>query len=457
MSQKKRNGLIVAVFVVVLLVSAFGVRELISETRSPPTGSTPSPQTSLSASPSSSPQPTPSPSLSPSPSPTSTPSAADYLAQCQKDLAEAKAFDEKTRNITLNDANVVVVSQVWAIQTWGEGSAAPDVVDINRTERIYKSLFLMPQDASLYQATVDWAGYFISAVWNGQIYVITENFNPWSPDAAATFAHELTHIMQGQYYGNVPQYTYTFDATHAHTALIEGDANYMESLFQNATAAQNSTAPSPQPQPSVPWVLADNPFFASIQPSLPNSVADFDYFPYTYGPNFIGALYDKGGWALVDQAYFSPPNTTQQILQPEKYFQGSDAQQVQPPSLSENGWVQEKTDSYGEYFIRDMLGNWISKNDAQATAVSWAGDKLNYYERQNDFLLTWKIQWNSTSTASIFATAFEKMMNATSATHQSAGDWYANGRYLSLEWSPNSNSVIVVSSTNETSTLQPLT
>ena len=79
----------------------------------------------------------------------------------------------------------------------------------------------MPDSASLYQATVDWAGYFVSAVWNGQIYVITENFNPWSADAASTFAHELTHIMQGQYYGNVPQYSYTFDATHAHTALID--------------------------------------------------------------------------------------------------------------------------------------------------------------------------------------------------------------------------------------------
>lgn len=327
-------------------------------------------------------------------------------------------------------------------------------MDINRTERIYKSLFIMPQNASLYQATVDWAGYFVSAVWNGQIYVITENFNPWSPDAASTFAHELTHIMQGQYYGNVPQYQYTFDATHAHTALIEGDANYMESLFQNATAVQNS--PSPQTLPSVPWALVDNPFYTSIQPSLPNSVSDFDYFPYTYGPPFIDALYQKGGWALVDQAYSNPPNTTQQILQPETYFQGKDVQQIQPPTLSENGWTQEKTDSYGQYFIQDMLGNWINKNDAQTTAASWTGDKLNYYERQNDFLLTWKIQWNSTTSASTFATEFGKMMKATGATHEAAGDWYSDGRYLSLEWNPNSDSAIIVASSNETSALQPL-
>jgi len=457
MSQKTRNGLIVAVLVVSLFIAAFAAKEFIGGTSLPTNNSTSTPQASPTLSTSLSSQPTFSPSPSMSPSPTATASAADYLAQCQKDLAEAKTFDEKTRNITLNDANVVVVSQAWAIQTWGEGGAAPDIVDINRTERIYKGLFLMPENASLYQATVDWAGYFISAVWNGQIYVITENFNPWSTDAAATFAHELTHIMQGQYYGNVPQYQYTFDAAHAHTALIEGDANYMESLFQNATKTQTTTAPSPKPQPPIPWNLVSDPMLATIQASIPNSVADFDYFPYTYGPNFISALYNQGGWSLVDKAYSDPPNTTQQILQPEKYFQGADAQQIQPPTLSETGWVQEKTDSYGEYLIQDMLGNWIPKIDAQNVASSWSGDKLNYYERQNDYLFTWKIQWNSTNAASAFATAFQKMMTATNATQQDNGDWYANGRYLLLKWDPTLNTTVIVCSTNETSTLQTLT
>ena len=460
MNPKNRNLVIAIVLVCALVISGFGVREFVSTESTGSSRTSPSP--SLSSSPQPSPQisttPSPRPSPSPSPSPTSSPSPAEYQAQCQKDFDEAKTFDEETRNITLPNVNLVIVNQTWAIQTWGESSASADLVDINRTEKIYKGLFIMPENDSLYQATVDWAGYFISAVWNGQIYVITENFNPWSADASATFAHELTHIMQGLYY-NIPNYPYTstFDGSRARTALIEGDANYMESLYQNATSLQNSTSPSPSAEPTLPWALVENLGYSSIQPSIPNSVSDFDYFPYTYGPDFIAALYNSGGWTLVDQAYSNPPNTTQQILLPETYFRGVDAQQVQPPVLSESGWEQVKTDTYGQYFIQVMLSNWISQDTAQTVAASWCGDKLNYYERGNDYLFTWKIQWNSTSSASAFDSAFQSLMKATGATAENTNEWFANGRYLSLQWSSGSNSTVIVCSTNETSALQPIT
>lgn len=359
--------------------------------------------------------------------------------------------------MTLGDVNLVIVNQSWAIQTWGEGYAAPDIVEINRTERVYKGLFVIPENASLYQATVDWAGYFVSAVWNGQIYVVTENFNPWDPDAPSTFAHELTHIMQGLYYSNIPSISSTFDSDRARTALSEGDANYMQDLFRNATTTSSSPEPSAKSEPTLAWALINSPITAAVHPSLPNSISDFDYFPYSFGPDYINALYEKGGWATVDQAYSNPPNTTQQILQPQEYFNGIDAQPVQAPTLSEQGWTQEKTDRYGEYFIQVMLSNWIPQNQAQTAAASWSGDKMTYYEKGNDYLFTWKIQWNSTSTASTFDSSFQAMMKATNATKENRNDWYANGRYLNLEWDPTSNSTVIVGSSNETSALQSLT
>lgn len=463
MTLKKKNIIAIAVLIAVIIISMFTVENLISrenagaaENKPQPSTSSPSVSSSPQLTPSLSPTTTPSPTPTAAPTPTPSPSLADYQAQCQKDLSEAKTFDEEIRNITLPDANVVIVNQSWAIQTWGESAAAPDIVDINRTENVYKGLFIMPENDSLYQATVDWAGYFVCAVWNGQIYVVQQNFNPWSANAAAIFAHELTHIMQERY--TIPPPTKaTFDSDRARTALTEGDANFMEELFQNATTAQNTTASTSSSESSVLWTYVENPALMSLHPSLPNAVSDFDYFPYTYGPIFIDALYNKGGWALVDQAYSNPPNTTQQILQPEKYFQGINAQQVQAPTLSENGWTRVKTDSYGEYFIQVMLSNWIPENKAQTVAASWSGDQLNYYERGNEYLFTWKIQWNSTNAASAFEASFQNMMNATGATNQSNGVWYANGRYLTLEGNPNSTATTIVCSTNETSTLQPLT
>jgi hypothetical protein len=447
MNLKRKHALIIVLLVAVLLISAFGIKELISD--GTPDGTGQPSQTPSSPSPQSSPSSSSAPTSSPSP--TASPSPLQYQQQCQQLLNQAIAVVEHTRNVTLPQVELFVVNKTWAIQNWGEAYANPDLQNIQREEKIYKGLFVIPENSSLYQANVDWAGYFVSAVWNGNIYVVQENFDPWkSPDAESTFVHELTHVMQSQL--PTPSGSPTFDGDRARTALTEGDANYMQDLFKNQTiASQTSAITSPIP---TAWILLGEPLLQGLYPSLPSSISDFDYFPYTYGPQFVGALYAKGGWALVNQAYADPPNTTAQILHPEKYFAGEDAQQVAAPTLTETSWVQEKNERYGEYFVQVMLGNWLPQNEAQTAAEGWSGDNLTYYERGTDYLFTWNITWNSAHAASQFSSSFQNMMNATNATKENGNDWYANGRYLSFTWSPNSNLTTIVGSSNETSALQ---
>ena len=127
-----------------------------------------------------------------------------------------------------------VITKQWAIDTWGKGYADADLTNILRQERVYKGLFMMSENDSLYQASVDWAGNFGAATWNGKIYVVKENFDPWDmPGAEATFVHELTHIWQH----GLPSPD-SFDADKAHAALVEGDASFMGDYFKNQTKAQ---------------------------------------------------------------------------------------------------------------------------------------------------------------------------------------------------------------------------
>ncbi|MCX8150224.1 MAG: hypothetical protein N3D85_01785 [Candidatus Bathyarchaeota archaeon] len=369
---------------------------------------------------------------------------AEYKAQVQRLLQNAIAQVEQIRNVTLPPVEVEVVTKQWAIDTWGRGYADPDLTSILREEKIYKGLFMIAENESLYQASVDWAGNWGAATWNGKIYVVKENFDPWHlPNAEATFVHELTHIWQPR----LP-YVTTFDAEKAQASLTEGDASYMGDFFINQTQ-QTASSTTTVAASQVPLFLLRTPLLKGLQLSLPATISYLNYFPYDYGKNYVSALYTKGGWTAVNQAYKNPPSTTEQILHPEKYFANETAQQIVAPSLTEDTWTQISTDSYGEYFIQVMLAKWLPLEDAKAASSGWGGDKLTYYERGNEYLFTWRIGWDTQYDACEFFVAFNFMMNNTAAVKDRFCYWHINERYLSVGWDQSTNTVLIACSNNQ--------
>jgi len=335
---------------------------------------------------------------------------------------------------------IEVITISWAKENWGRSYAEADRESIIREERIYKSLFMMHENASLYEARVEWAGAFVAAVWQGKIYVVREYFNPWnSPGAEKTLAHELTHILQEKYFQlqDIP----TFDGGKAKAALIEGDACLMEEVYVSQyeepvlLVGINSAFPEAELR------------LTELSASIPDSISRLNYFPYEYGLKFTKALYAKGGWSTVNEAYKAPPTTTEQIMHPEKYFTNEDAQEAEEPSIKEDGWQKMKDERFGEYFILVMLANWIPWNEAEKAAEGWGGDNFSYYERGEDYILTWNITWDSVEDASEFYISFQEMMNETGAEKEGQL-WRSSGRCLSLTW--DGTSTIIVSSTNET-------
>lgn len=371
----------------------------------------------------------------------------EYKAQAQRVFESAVRQVEQIRNVTLPNVTLEVVTRQWAIDTWGRGYADPDLTNILREEKVFKGLFLIAENASLYQANVDWAGNWGAATWNGKIYVVKENFDPWHlPNAEATFVHELTHIWQPR----LP-YVTTFDAEKAQAALTEGDASYMGDFFINQT--QRSPSPASLVVGQVPMFLIRNPVLRELHPSLPATISRLNYFPYDYGKIYVSALYEKGGWATVTRAYQNPPNTTEQILYPDKYFANETAKVIAPPTIAESNWTTIRTERYGEYFIQVMLANWLSKAEARQASAGWGGDVLTYYERGGEFLFTWNIQWDSSCDASEFYVAFHNMVNATGAVKQNCTHWYSNGRYISITWNQTSNTTLIACSTSENAVL----
>jgi hypothetical protein len=369
----------------------------------------------------------------------------EYRAVAEQVLEEAREEFERIRGVSVTQVPLEVVNVSWVIENWGRGYADPEIADIHRTEKIYKALFMIDQDDSLYDASLDWAASFRAAKWQGKIYVVEENFDPTrTTDAESTFVHELTHIFQDGF--SVPQRPSTFDGDKAKGSLVEGDATLMADTFrgEGVDAIVISTVPD---QKTVS--IAILPVFSSdVQPSLPDTVSYLNWFPYDYGVEFVEALYDTddGGWRAVDDAYANPPNTTEQVMHPEKYFNLEDAQPVDAPLIA-GDWNLTKAERFGEYFILVMLDEWISTGDAEKAAEGWGGDNLTFYERNDEYLFTWNIAWDSKNDAQEFYSAFQAMMDKTSAVRENSY-WSAYGRYISIQM--NENSTLILSSDNAT-------
>ena len=138
MILEKKNTIFVLSLIGILLVSIFSVSELLSNLRS---------------------------------------QGEEYTALAEQLLNEAHEEFEKIRGVSLRQVDLVVVNKEWVIENWGKGYADPEIADILREEKIYKALFMISQNVSLYDARLEWTGLYHIAKWKGKIYVVEENFD----------------------------------------------------------------------------------------------------------------------------------------------------------------------------------------------------------------------------------------------------------------------------------------
>ena len=316
------------------------------------------------------------------------------------------------------DVKLRVVTVEWVKENWGESPNEEARKEVKIEETIWKVLFILPEDASLEKIRVRQAGAIIAAVLENEVYVVKENFNPsnrWK--AEEIFAHELTHVIQGKYF-HLPHPRF-HDESQALSALVEGDAGFTAHLFMEALKS-----------PKAKYLLLG--LFPQVG-ALRDPITEIWLFPYTYGETFIKALFDEGGWERVNEAYETPPETTEQILHPEKFLAGEGYERVDalPPNAS--NWVMVKTDRLGEHVILVMLEAYIPLEEAEEAAYGWGGDNFTLYKKEDGYYFTWNIIWDTEEDASQFVNAFREMMEGLGAEVLEGGKWRVGNEYIALE------------------------
>jgi len=157
-------------------------------------------------------------------------------------------------------------------------------------------------------------------------------------------------------------------------------------------------------------------------------------FPYQEGMTWTRALYKQGGWSEVSKAFATLPQSTEQVLHPDKYFareapvkvtlpditgllnnSEQSAMKSVPPasaggSSTQPDWKRIASDVNGEWGFYLILDQFLkSPADAKRAAAGWAGDRTAVYENtKGEVLYISHSVWDTENEAREFFDAYVK-------------------------------------------------
>ncbi len=123
-------------------------------------------------------------------------------------------------------------------------------------------------------------------------------------------------------------------------------------------------------------------------------------------------MYEAGGFEAIDQAWLELPQSTEQILHPEKYLAGEAPQVVELPPLDAllgEEWQLANMDVLGEFYLREYLSLQLDSQTAGQAAAGWGGDyyAVYYQEAEQAVVLALHIVWDTPAEQEEFTDIFE--------------------------------------------------
>ncbi len=254
------------------------------------------------------------------------------------------------------------------------------------------------------QSILDFAGTQIVGFYDTQSHrLVFQGSSSPTPFQQFTLAHELTHALQDQAFGlsRLDQLIKTCrdERFLAFLSLAEGDA--VESQVRwaqgNLTAAQiqelNREVSAFPPPPS----------------STPPFVQRMLQFPYTSGRAFVQALVVRGGLGAVNEAFRNPPDSTEQILHPDRY-PADQPRNVNVPNIREKlggPWKDLDVEEVGEAWLEGLLELRLPADRANQAGLGWDGGQYRAWALGDRTAVLMQTVWDTSNDAKQFADAME--------------------------------------------------
>ena len=221
-------------------------------------------------------------------------------------------------------------------------------------------------------------------------------------------AHELTHALQDQHFNlkrfeNWPKGD--SDAELAAHALIEGDATLAMTLYM---------ARNPLIALAFMRTLSGQEAASEQFKQAPRALRESLLFPYEEGSQWATQLYKRGGWEIVSEAFSKLPQSSEQILHPEKYFAYEAPQKLTLPEFKRvlgPTWRRIESDVNGEWGCYLILDEFLNNtSESKQAAAGWGGDRFVLYEsaKPGAIFVAQLTAWDTPQDAREFFDAYAK-------------------------------------------------
>ncbi|MFL6620267.1 MAG: hypothetical protein ACJ8MH_16795 [Povalibacter sp.] len=378
---------------------------------------------------------------SPAPEPASKPDLAATVLRLQQEVAELRGLSFKSAV----PAELQSQEQFAKYMDERIDEVMPEILNKNYGA-VVKRLGLYRGSMTDFRATAKGvmssqaAAYYDPKV--QKFYVLMQNMP--EPMLNMLYSHELYHGLQDQYFG-LDKYlpikpeggpALDSDQMTARQAVVEGEATYIMSLwiFQQMAHKQPTRemmAPAVLMQsqmdmekikammklPQVSELMGGSLEEAmTASDGIPSFIMESMIGVYLKGLAFVFAVQEQG-WSEVEKLYGDrPPQSTEQILHPEKWRAGEAPSIISFPGLERaaalKNWQPLVTDVLGEFQLRVIFKEQGLGDLAEAASAGWDGDRYTIFKDKNSdaTLMLLATSWDDKAQAEEFATAYRQLL-----------------------------------------------
>lgn len=266
---------------------------------------------------------------------------------------------------------------------------------------VFERFGLLPEGYPLRESYIDLLGEQIAAFYDQHQHKLFmfEDASLENSQNRVVLAHELAHALQDQHFSlrKLPlEIKNNDDRAIAASALVEGDATLVMSEFMLKNLTLGTL------KDTVSASLSQN--MEQLQ-KAPRFLRESLVFPYLRGQEFCTALFVRGGYDAISQAYAQPPSSSAQILHPEKFLADprEEPLPVQWTDIRIDGEAPTLDNVLGEFGARLLIAEYCDDLTAEKAAAGWRGDR--YLAFGTGEALVWKTLWSSPEEAAEFYAA----------------------------------------------------
>jgi hypothetical protein len=245
------------------------------------------------------------------------------------------------------------------------------------------------------------AGFYDERPGRRRLYAVSED-HAFTPMNQIVLAHELRHALQDQYEdleAFLDDGVSDFDDRRlAWTSVLEGDATLvMERFVRLRLGALGQALETGGDEVGAAALGA--PGLLDV-PGAPPVVRDQLVQPYVAGLAFARAVWARGGPEAMRSAWSQPPESTEQVLHPGKFFERERPRKVVPRVTPPPGARLVSEGVLGELLLRTLV-----EEEGGPATEGWGGDGWKLWDVNGGTALAWRSEWDQPSDASEFHAA----------------------------------------------------